>query len=492
MKRFACQDIIPGCSHVFTGADDQSVLDQVIAHAAQDHGLVKPPLALVELVVATTYSFTPARPRGHLRLVGSESASTADEAPVARTGAAHARADEPVTALPSAADPWQRIAPAIPFQRRRQAVGTDVGAHTAVFRPPAATIDEPAIASRPAKYRHECLFYSGADGFLAGVVPFIRDGLALGEPVMVAIAEPRLTAVREALGEEAKQVILLDMAQLGGNPASIIPAWRDFIAGTDGKPIRGVGEPIWAGRRDVEIVECQLHEALLNIAVDHETPLWLMCPYDVTALDEDIIAEARRSHSPGHLANTPVRPESAPDGTPADRITLVATAADRPAEEDSAEDGAAADGPADSEDHHLSHALSLFAGDLPEPVTPSITVLIPHGLDDDVVTRVFDAANAAGLPAQRSAKLAAAVDEVVYAGTRNSGAAVSLRLWRDPAALVCEVGDHGVVTDLLVGRGPALSSQSRDRGIRLANELCDLVQVRSNGAGTTVRMHSWL
>ena len=70
MKRFACQDVIPGCDQVFTGADDQSVLDQVIAHAAMDHGLVKPPMALVELVVATTHSFVPQRCRGHLRLVG--------------------------------------------------------------------------------------------------------------------------------------------------------------------------------------------------------------------------------------------------------------------------------------------------------------------------------------------------------------------------------------------------------------------------------------
>ena len=71
MKRFACQDVIPGCDQVFTGADDQSVLDQVIAHAAMDHGLVKPPMSLVELVVATTHSFVPQRARGHLRLVGA-------------------------------------------------------------------------------------------------------------------------------------------------------------------------------------------------------------------------------------------------------------------------------------------------------------------------------------------------------------------------------------------------------------------------------------
>lgn len=471
MKRFACQDIIPGCSHVFTGADDQSVLDQVIVHAAEDHGLVKPPLALVELVVATTYSFTPARPRGHLRLVGAEPADDGLDNEPCAADQTDAGADVATAAFATGLQ--QRIAPAIPFLRHGVAPWTP----DAALDTQAGAIVDPTVTSRTEKYQHECLFYRGADGFLAAVVPFIRDGLALGEPVMVAIAEPRLTAVREALGEDAKQVVLLDMAQLGGNPASIIPAWRDFVVGTEGQPIRGVGEPIWAGRRTVEIVECQLHEALLNIAVDPATPLWLMCPYDVEALDEDIIAEARLSHSPGHPGGNPV------DDAAGHSVHL--TLADALPAEAEVDD-------AGTEDHHRSHALSLFAEMLPEPVTPSITMLIPQGTNGDVATRVFDAANAAGLPAQRSAKLAAAVDEVVYAGARNSGDAVSLRLWQDPAALVCEVGDHGTVTDLLVGRGPALSTQSRDRGIRLANELCDLVQVRSNSAGTTVRMHSWL
>jgi len=69
---------------------------------------------------------------------------------------------------------------------------------------------------------------------------------------------------------------------------------------------------------------------------------------------------------------------------------------------------------------------------------------------------------------------------------------VQIRLWRDGDAMVCEVGDRGLVDDPLVGRGPTLRPQSRDRGIRLANELCDLVQVRSNASGTTVRVHSLL
>lgn len=56
------------------------------------------------------------------------------------------------------------------------------------------------------------------------------------------------------------------------------------------------GEPIWAGRRPAEILECQLHEALLNLAMDPDTPLCLLCPYDVGALAPEVIDEAAHSH----------------------------------------------------------------------------------------------------------------------------------------------------------------------------------------------------
>ena len=61
LKRFACGDVIPGCGGVFTGAGDQSVLDQVLAHVAADHGLVRPPMPFIELVMAHTHPFVPTR-----------------------------------------------------------------------------------------------------------------------------------------------------------------------------------------------------------------------------------------------------------------------------------------------------------------------------------------------------------------------------------------------------------------------------------------------
>jgi hypothetical protein len=149
------------------------------------------------------------------------------------------------------------------------------------------------------------------------LVPFVTDGLDAGEPVMVAVIEEHGEWLRESLGAKADDVKFFDMADLGRNPAKIIPAWQKFLdtdAGGDG-PARGVGEPIWAGRGADELIECQVHEALLNVAVDPTVPFWLVCPYDVTGLEPAVIDEAYRSH--------PVVIEATPTGaappTPAGR-----------------------------------------------------------------------------------------------------------------------------------------------------------------------------
>jgi hypothetical protein len=58
-----------------------------------------------------------------------------------------------------------------------------------------------------------------------------------------------------------------------------------------------------------------------------------------------------------------------------------------------------------------------------------------------------------------------------------------------PHALVCEVADDTVVDDVLHGRREPFKDDHD--GLWLANQLCDLVQMRSTAAGTTVRVHTW-
>ena len=62
-------------------------------------------------------------------------------------------------------------------------------------------------------------------------------------------------------------------------------------------------------------------------------------------------------------------------------------------------------------------------------------------------------------------------------------------MWRDGEALVCEVSDDGWITDPLAGSHPDSDHWDGGHGLRIANELCDLVELRSGPWGTTVRLH---
>ena len=158
-------------------------------------------------------------------------------------------------------------------------------------------MNKPSI-DQVAKFRHEALLYQGWAEFIAGTVPFIRDGLKSREPVLVVESAAKIDMLRTALGAEAEKVLFADMSAVGANPARIIPAWHEFVTvhGAPGRRMRGIGEPIWQGRSADELVECQRHESLLNVAFGHGEPWWLLCPYDVENLDPLVIEEARRSH----------------------------------------------------------------------------------------------------------------------------------------------------------------------------------------------------
>jgi hypothetical protein len=305
-------------------------------------------------------------------------------------------------------------------------------------------------APRPhTSYRHEAFLYRDDEDFLAGLVPFILAGVAAGQPVMVAVRKSKLAPLRHELGPDARDVHFVDMAELGHNPARIIPGWRRFIEDhcQDGQPVRGIGEPIWKGRRATEIAEAQLHEALLNVAVDPDTPMWLRCPYDVGTLTEAELAEAARSH--------PIMVE---------------------AEEYA---GSRTYG-------GLQHVSDLFAADLPEPPHPTDGLALPAAAAE-VAALVGRHAAAAGLDAERTWGLSLAVREITAA----AGPGWTLRLWADPTALVCEVRGPDPVDDPMVGRRRPQPAEPDARGLWLANQMCDLVQVRSTPEGSTVRVVSW-
>ena len=117
----------------------------------------------------------------------------------------------------------------------------------------------------------------------------------------------------------------------------------------------------------------------------------------------------------------------------------------------------------------------------------------------EVREQVAAAATAAGLEIYRAKELTLAVHEISSNVVRHTGGTGRLRVWTSspgidgPAAVVCEVADGGQaagpIADPMVGRERPATGRDSGRGLWLANQLCDLVQLRTSGTGTVVRMH---
>jgi anti-sigma regulatory factor (Ser/Thr protein kinase) len=72
---------------------------------------------------------------------------------------------------------------------------------------------------------------------------------------------------------------------------------------------------------------------------------------------------------------------------------------------------------------------------------------------------------------------------------RHGGGHGLLRVWQEPDALICEVRDAGHIREPLVGRVRPAIGQVGGFGVWLANQVCDLVQIRSVASGTVIRLH---
>ncbi|CAN5806305.1 hypothetical protein BH24ACT15_BH24ACT15_27140 [soil metagenome] len=55
MKHFSCGDVVPGCQATFTGSTDDDVMQQVVAHAEEDHGMSSLPPETQEQVKASIH-----------------------------------------------------------------------------------------------------------------------------------------------------------------------------------------------------------------------------------------------------------------------------------------------------------------------------------------------------------------------------------------------------------------------------------------------------
>lgn len=284
------------------------------------------------------------------------------------------------------------------------------------------------------RFEHDALLYRSGDDFLAQTVPFVREGVEAGEPVMVALVPERLGALDAALGSDAAGVRFVDMAALGRNPARILPAWHTFVSETGGRPARGIGEPVWPGRGDDEVDECMRHERLLNVAFEGGAPFKLVCPYDARAFDDGVMDAVHGCHG------------------------------------------------------HDPGGGDLLEGTLPPAPPDARQIGFERGDLSDVRRFAAECAHGAGLGAEKTLDFTLAMSEIAANSIYHGGGRGTARAWADDGSVFCEVIDAGRIDDPLAGRIPPNAESPTGRGLWIVNQIADLVRIRSGADGTVVRV----
>jgi anti-sigma regulatory factor (Ser/Thr protein kinase) len=303
------------------------------------------------------------------------------------------------------------------------------------------------------RHVHDALFFSSPDELAAATVPFVREGLAAGDAVVVTASPATTDVVLSAVDDERVRVLDRGSAYARRAPAAVTTFRRlaDELTATGAHRVRVVGETDF-GRTEREQLEWQRYEAVLNHALA-ASPLWGLCLFDTVRLPAPVLESVARTHP-----------------------TVVAGRSRTP-------------------NPSFVDPAGYLRG-LPVPVEP-LEAGVPRLAVDDVADPIaLRHALAAGLaavggPREVVEDFLLAVDETTSNAVRHGAPPVGVRLWTSADRVVCSVTDHGPgLDDPFAGYGPAHGEDlSRGgMGVWLARQLCDHVDISSGPDGVTVRL----
>ncbi|MDF2092181.1 sensor histidine kinase [Knoellia sp. 3-2P3] len=305
---------------------------------------------------------------------------------------------------------------------------------------------------------HLALVYHGVDEFVGRVSGYVRAGLALDEPVLVLASREKVARVRDELGADAAAVEFAD-AEVGYHPQlRATYECLDYIQRQGGRRSRVVAEQALGRRSPMEVADYLRMESAANV-VYQPYPVEILCPYDASALSSDLIEACHRTHA--ELLEHDGARRSAlfvdPHRFIPDSTTVPAPPASAP-------------------------AISCLTGaDVPSARHFAREEMRRAGLPDDVVDDVV-----------------LAVSELVSNALTHGRPPARLAVYTEHApgqvpVLVCHVRDDGGgPVDALAGYAPPADLGTNGRGLWMARQLCDSVEVSTDGGTTDVRVLSLL
>ena len=147
--------------------------------------------------------------------------------------------------------------------------------------------------------RHEALVYSSADELVAASVPFLRQGLATGDDLLVVLREHSAADLRVALGEDAARVEFRDSIAWYRSPELSVASYTRYLdehLGSGTPRVRVVAEVIWPQRAAAaEVAGWKQYEASISMTMA-SVPVSFVCTYDTRELPSEIVESARQTH----------------------------------------------------------------------------------------------------------------------------------------------------------------------------------------------------
>jgi anti-sigma regulatory factor (Ser/Thr protein kinase) len=296
--------------------------------------------------------------------------------------------------------------------------------------------------------RHVAWLYEAGER-LAGIRDFVLAGQSAGQPVLIAVHGGAMSLGWDVTDGNAGAQIL-DTADLGRNPARLMPLVRSFAAAHEGREVRVVCELAWAGRSEPELGEIARYEKMVNLAFA-TTPVTILCPYGVAGLPRSAITAAHASHPRlrwGGSERDNSEYQARPDGMAWPLPPLPVPA----------------DARAMSYEHDLRPMRALVAAE----------------------------AGRAGLSGARRTDLVIAASEVAANTLKHTHGGGLVRIWATAAEILCQFNDSGHIADPLAGYGRPAPDEPGGQGLWLVNQVCDLAEIRTSARGTTIRLHMFL
>lgn len=301
--------------------------------------------------------------------------------------------------------------------------------------------------------RHQALLYDSSDQLLAGVVPYIREGIAQGETVLVVTSPSTTRAIREELGSDAENLTWGDSGAWYQRLGTMFESYRAYLAGQTARnsPTRIAAEPDLGGRSRSWLREYMRFEAAGNIVhAPYRTPV--LCLLNQRQVPPDVVEDARATHQDlledGHSAPNPQFVEP--------RFYL--RQGDRNLQLDQHHPVEFTQEPADAHDlASLRHQLRTWA-------------------------------DRHRVPSGQAANLITAANEIATNALKFGLPPITVSGWRKANHLICECFDAGPgLTDPTAGYHPPEVGQSGS-GLWVLRQLADLVQISSQPEGTRIRL----